>query len=151
MISHIKHNYKKIAFQGVEGAYSDMACRAAFPDFETVSCNSFDQAFNCVLDGRSDLAMIPVDNTIAGRVADVHHLMPHGDLFIIGEHFQPIHHMYTPTYTLFHNVEIISKSSKFSPIFMMIQPERQEKLPVLKILHMRRLLRHWRLRSIILR
>jgi len=93
MISHIAHNYKKIAFQGVEGAYSDMACRAAFPDFKTIPCDSFDQAFNAVMDGRSDLAMIPVDNTIAGRVADVHHLMPQGELFIIGEHFQPIHHM----------------------------------------------------------
>ncbi len=93
MISHIKQDYKKIAFQGVQGAYSDMACRSAFPEFETISCDSFDQAFNSVLDGRADLAMIPVDNTIAGRVADVHHLMPKGELFIIGEHFEAIHHM----------------------------------------------------------
>ena len=86
-------HYKTIAFQGAHGAYSDMSCRAVFPDLETLPCDSFDQAFRAVMDGRSDLAMIPVDNTIAGRVADVHHLMPQGDLFIIGEHFQPINHM----------------------------------------------------------
>ena len=87
-------NYKSIAFQGALGAYSDMACRAVFPGLETIPCNSFDDAFQAVNDGGADLAMIPVDNTIAGRVADVHHLMPKGDLFIIGEHFQPINHMF---------------------------------------------------------
>lgn len=85
--------YRSIAFQGAHGAYSDMSCRAVFPDLETLPCDSFDEAFRAVIDGRSDLAMIPVDNTIAGRVADVHHLMPQGDLFIIGEHFQPVNHM----------------------------------------------------------
>lgn len=86
-------NYKSIAFQGARGAYSDMACRVVFPELETISCDSFDEAFRAVNNGRADLAMIPVDNTIAGRVADVHHLMPDGDLFIIGEHFQPVNHM----------------------------------------------------------
>jgi len=85
--------YKRISFQGVHGAYSDMACRVVYPALETVPCDSFDDAFCAVIDGRADLAMIPVDNTIAGRVADVHHLMPQGDLFIIGEHFQPVNHM----------------------------------------------------------
>lgn len=85
--------YKTIAFQGAHGAYSDMACRAVFPDLKTIPCDSFDAAFQAVMDGDADLAMIPVDNTVAGRVADVHHLMPQGDLFIIGEHFQPVKHM----------------------------------------------------------
>lgn len=85
--------YKKISFQGAHGAYSDMACRAVYPALETVPCDSFDGAFRAVMEGTADLAMIPVDNTIAGRVADVHHLMPQGDLFIIGEHFQPVNHM----------------------------------------------------------
>ena len=84
--------YKKIAFQGMTGAYSDLACRTVFPDLETVSCASFEDAFGAVRAGKADLAMIPIDNTIAGRVADVHHLMPKGDLFIIGEHFQKIDH-----------------------------------------------------------
>ncbi len=86
--------YKTIAFQGAHGAFSDMSCRAVFPDLTTIPCDSFDDAFTAVMEGKADLAMIPVDNTIAGRVADVHHLMPQGDLFIIGEHFQPVNHMF---------------------------------------------------------
>jgi prephenate dehydratase len=84
--------YKRIAFQGAHGAFSDVASRAVFPGIETVPCAAFEDAFNAVISGDTDLAMIPVDNTIAGRVADVHHLMPKGDLYIIGEHFQPVHH-----------------------------------------------------------
>lgn len=83
---------KKIAFQGFAGAYSDMACRAVYPDMETLPCESFEEAFTAVQNGHAALAMIPVDNTLAGRVADVHHLIPKGGLHIIGEHFQPIQH-----------------------------------------------------------
>lgn len=83
---------KKIAFQGFAGAYSDMACRAVYPDMETLPCESFEDAFAAVKGGQAALAMIPVDNTLAGRVADVHHLIPKGGLHIIGEHFQPIQH-----------------------------------------------------------
>lgn len=85
-------NIKKIAFQGAKGAFSDLACRTVFPTLETIPCNAFDDAFSAVNENKADLAMIPIDNTIAGRVADVHHLMPEGNLFIIGEHFQPIRH-----------------------------------------------------------
>lgn len=83
---------KKIAFQGAKGAYSDLAARKACPSFETVPCTSFDEAFKSAREGESDLAMIPVDNTLAGRVADVHRLLPKGQLYIVGEHFQPINH-----------------------------------------------------------
>lgn len=83
---------KIIAFQGSAGAYSDLACRSAFPDMETLPCASFDDAFIAVRDARADYAMIPVDNTIAGRVADVHRLIPDGGLYIIAEHFEPINH-----------------------------------------------------------
>ena len=83
---------KKIAFQGMAGAYSDLACRTVFPDLQTVPCETFEQSFEAVHQGHADLAMIPVDNTLAGRVADVHHLMPESELFIIGEHFQPVRH-----------------------------------------------------------
>lgn len=83
---------EKIAFQGFAGAYSDMACREVFPNVETLPCPSFDDAFRALRNGDADLAMIPVDNTLAGRVADVHHLLPKGKLQIIGEHFLPIHH-----------------------------------------------------------
>lgn len=92
MSSTLPHNNKKIAFQGTYGAYSDLACRTVFPDLETIPCTSFDEAFQKVRDDEADLAMIPVDNTIAGRVADVHTLMPEGELFIIGEHFQTVRH-----------------------------------------------------------
>lgn len=83
---------KKIAFQGMPGAYSDLACRLARPDLQTVPCVSFDAAFRAVRDDKADYAMIPVDNTLAGRVADVHYLMPTGQLSIVGEHFQLIRH-----------------------------------------------------------
>lgn len=83
---------QKIAFQGAAGAYSDLACRTLFPNLETIPCETFEDAFQSVREGKTDLAMIPVDNTLAGRVADVHHLMPGSELFIIAEHFQPIRH-----------------------------------------------------------
>lgn len=82
----------KIAFQGNPGAYSDLACRTAFPEMETLPCSSFDVAFNAVQTGEAELAMIPIDNIIAGRVADIHHLLPESDLHIVGEHFEPVHH-----------------------------------------------------------
>jgi prephenate dehydratase len=84
--------YKTIAFQGMAGAYSDLACRKAYPELETVPSVSFEAAFQAVREKKADLAMIPVDNTLAGRVADVHYLIPSGELHIIGEHFQLIRH-----------------------------------------------------------
>lgn len=85
---------KTVAFQGAEGAYSDLACRAVFPHDITLPCLSFDDAFAAVQEGKADLAMIPVENSVAGRVADVHHLLPEGGLSIIGEHYQPVvHHL----------------------------------------------------------
>ncbi len=83
---------KTIAFQGFAGAYSDLSCRAVFPDAQTLPCETFDSAFLAVQSGEADMAMIPVDNTLAGRVADVHRLLPQSGLHIIGEHFQPIKH-----------------------------------------------------------
>jgi len=81
-----------IAFQGEAGANSDMACRAVFPDMETLGCYTFSDAFAAVRDGKAHLAMIPIDNTVAGRVADIHHLLPNSGLHIIGEHYQRIDH-----------------------------------------------------------
>lgn len=83
-----------IAFQGVPGAYSDLACQAYAPDYATVPCLSFEDVFAAVHDGRAELAMLPVENSIAGRVADMHRLLPEGGLHIIGEHYQPVvHHL----------------------------------------------------------
>ena len=81
-----------IAFQGAPGAYSDLACRTVFPDRETLPCVSFEETFAAVLDSRAALAMIPIENSSAGRVADIHHLLPESGLHIIGEHFQRIRH-----------------------------------------------------------
>ncbi|MEZ5668233.1 MAG: prephenate dehydratase [Alphaproteobacteria bacterium] len=83
---------RTIAFQGAHGAYSDLACRTVFPELETVPCRAFEDAFAAVRTGSADLAMIPVENSLAGRVADVHHLLPDSGLYIIGEHFQPVRH-----------------------------------------------------------
>ena len=82
----------KIAFQGLPGAYSDMACRAVHPEMETVPCSGFEDMFQAVHDGAADLAMVPVENTVAGRVADIHYLLPNSNLHIIGEHFQRVNH-----------------------------------------------------------
>ncbi|AWM78316.1 prephenate dehydratase [Phenylobacterium parvum] len=81
----------RIAFQGELGANSHEACLAAFPDMEPVPCATFEEAFEAVRAGECRLGMIPVENSIAGRVADVHHLLPSSGLRIIGEHFKPIH------------------------------------------------------------
>jgi prephenate dehydratase len=83
---------RTIAFQGQLGAYSHMACRQAFPELSALPCHSFEDAFAAVHDGQARLAMIPIDNTVAGRVADVHHLLPRGGLHIIGEQFVRVNH-----------------------------------------------------------
>jgi prephenate dehydratase len=83
---------QKVSFQGVPGAYSNMACKAALPGWEVHPCHDFDEAFAAVKDGLVTLAMIPIENSTAGRVADIHHLMPGSGLHIIGEHFQPVEH-----------------------------------------------------------
>jgi prephenate dehydratase len=81
-----------IAFQGLPGAYSNLACQAVFPQMAALPCASFDDAFEAVRDGKALYGMIPIDNSVAGRVADIHHLLPKSKLHIIGEHFQPINH-----------------------------------------------------------
>ena len=81
-----------IAFQGEPGANSDMACRAAFPYMTTLPCPTFETAMAAVQAGRAELAIIPVENSIAGRVADLHSLLPHTKLKIVAEHFQRVEH-----------------------------------------------------------
>jgi len=81
-----------IAFQGVAGAYSDMACRAVHPEMTTLPCSTFEDTFAAVREGHAALAMIPIENSSSGRVADIHHLLPESGLHIIAEHFQVVHH-----------------------------------------------------------
>lgn len=80
----------RIAFQGDFGANSDMACRDMFPSMEPLPCPTFEDAFVALESGEADLAMIPIENTIAGRVADIHYLLPESRLHIVGEYFMPI-------------------------------------------------------------
>jgi prephenate dehydratase len=88
---------KLIAFQGAPGAYSDLACREVLPALTTLPCGGFEDAIAAVREGRADLAMLPVENSVAGRVADIHHLLPESGLHIIGEHFQRVnHHLLAP-------------------------------------------------------
>ena len=82
---------QKIAFQGEPGANSDIACKQMYPGLESIPCASFEDAFELVSSGETDLAMIPIENSIAGRVADIHLLLPHSGLQIVGEFFLPIH------------------------------------------------------------
>ncbi|MDB2414277.1 prephenate dehydratase [Rickettsiales bacterium] len=87
----------KIVFQGVHGAHSDLACRKAFPYMETIAVNSFDKAMKMVEDAEADLCMIPIENSQAGRVAEIHNLLPETNLHIVGEYFQRIeHHLMAP-------------------------------------------------------
>jgi prephenate dehydratase len=80
-----------ISYQGEPGANSAMACDQVFPGREQLPCTTFEEALDALSEGRADLAMIPVDNSTAGRVADIHHLLPDSGLHIVGEHFLPIH------------------------------------------------------------
>jgi prephenate dehydratase len=81
---------RKIAFQGELGANSHIACHEAYPDYEPTPCATFEDAFAAITSGQADLAMIPIENSLAGRVADIHHLMPTSGLHIISEWFLPI-------------------------------------------------------------
>ena len=78
---------RTIAFQGMPGANSHIACREVYPDMAVLPCRSFEDAFAAINEGRAALGMIPIENSVAGRVADIHHLLPDAGLFIIGEHF----------------------------------------------------------------
>ncbi|MDA9368992.1 prephenate dehydratase [Amylibacter sp.] len=81
----------KIAFQGVLGAYSHQACFEAYPEANVLPCNSFQAAIDAVSMGNADLAMLPVENSTYGRVADIHQLLPNSGLHIIGEHYVRVH------------------------------------------------------------
>ena len=82
----------QIAFQGMPGAYSDLACRTAFPGMDTLPCRTFEAAMEAVHDGEAELAMLPCENSLAGRVPDMHALLPDSGLHIVGEHFQRVEH-----------------------------------------------------------
>jgi prephenate dehydratase len=78
---------RRIAYQGEPGANSHIVCKEHYPDWDTLPCASFEDVFAAVESGDADLAMIPIDNSIAGRVADIHHFLPDSGLHIVAEHF----------------------------------------------------------------
>src|SRR6202163_4197374 len=83
---------KKIAFQGEAGANSHIAIAEAYPDAEPLPCATFEDALAAIASGEAELGMIPIENSVAGRVADIHHLLPASGLFIVGEWFLPLLH-----------------------------------------------------------
>jgi prephenate dehydratase len=85
-------NDKVIAYQGVEGAYSHLACKNAFPKSISIACESFEDAMKLVEKGTADFAMIPVENSTAGRVEEIYRLIPKSSLYIVKEHFEPVNH-----------------------------------------------------------
>ena len=87
---HMPRPKQKIAFQGEPGANSHIACQEVYPKAAVIPCATFEDCFAAVREARADFAMIPIDNSVAGRVADIHHLLPDSRLHIVGEHFLPI-------------------------------------------------------------
>lgn len=82
-----------IAFMGIEGANADLACRQACPYMHTLPCPSFEDVFEAVAGGKAALGMIPIENSQAGRVAEIHNILPRSNLHIVGEYFQHIEHV----------------------------------------------------------
>ena len=80
------------AFQGVNGAYSEQAGKNVFPDAKSVPCATFEEMFTCVRDAKAEIALVPIENSLAGRVADTQRLIPESDLNIIGEYFLEVRH-----------------------------------------------------------
>ncbi|PJF38734.1 MAG: prephenate dehydratase, partial [Phototrophicales bacterium] len=83
---------QRVAFQGVEGAYSHLACSKVFKNAHDIACENFQQAIKLVEDDQADCAMIPLENSTAGRVEEIYRLLPNTHLNIIGEHFEPVRH-----------------------------------------------------------
>ncbi len=97
MASETSQHRERIAYQGETGANSHVACSEVFPELEPLPCPTFEDAAMAVKSGEAKYAMIPIENTLAGRVADVHLLLPSADLYIVREHFLPIHfHLMAP-------------------------------------------------------
>ena len=82
----------RISYQGEPGANSHIACKETYPHLEPMACPTFEDALAAVKSGEAQLAMIPIENSVAGRVADIHHLLPDAGLYIVGEHFLRVRH-----------------------------------------------------------
>ena len=97
-----------IAFQGLAGAYSHMACTTAYPELQPVPCQTFEEMFAAVSDGKAKFAMTPIENSVAGRVADIHRLLPESGLNIVAEYFFRInHHLLAPKDASLKTIKIV--------------------------------------------
>ena len=83
---------KKVAYQGVKGAYSHLACFHVYPNYEAIACKSFDDTMYLVEENKADMAMIPMENSTAGRVEEIYRLIPKMKLYVVAEHFEPVNH-----------------------------------------------------------
>ena len=81
-----------VAYQGVEGAYSHLSCKTVFPKHQAFACDDFQSAILMVEEGRAEFAMIPLENSTAGRVEEIYRLLPKTHLQIVAEHFEPVNH-----------------------------------------------------------
>ncbi len=88
----INNMKRKVAYQGVKGAYSHLACYNQFPEYEAIACKSFDETMYLVEENEADVAMIPMENSTAGRVEEIYRLIPKMKLHIIDEYYQPVNH-----------------------------------------------------------
>ena len=88
----IKEIKQKVAYQGVEGAYSHLACKTVFPSYKALACEDFQSAILMVEEEKADYAMIPLENSTAGRVEEIYRLLPKTHLRIVAEHFEPVNH-----------------------------------------------------------
>jgi len=97
-----------ITFQGLPGAYSHLACRHVFPDMQAMPCQTFEDMFAAVAEERAKYAMTPIENSVAGRVADIHRLMPDSGLFIVREHFMRVnHHLLAPKGATLRTIRVV--------------------------------------------
>jgi prephenate dehydratase len=83
---------RRVVFQGEPGSYSHLAAREALPHCEAVAASTFEDAFAAIREGAVDLGLIPIENSLHGRIADIHHLLPDAPLYILGEHFHRVRH-----------------------------------------------------------
>jgi prephenate dehydratase len=83
---------RRVVFQGEPGSYSHLAAREALPHCEAIAAPTFEDAFAAIREGSVDLGLIPIENSLHGRIADIHHLLPEAPLYILGEHFHRVRH-----------------------------------------------------------
>ncbi len=102
---------RKIVFQGEPGSYSQLACKEALPNYESVPAATFEEAFAAIRGQGVDLGMIPIENSLHGRITDIHHLLPDSPLYIVGEHFLRVRHqlMAAPGTTLSDVTTVVSQ------------------------------------------